>query len=384
MKALYSKITARHIALFILLLAVAISLQCYFVSAGEQYTRYNNYVIFKNSFKHLLSNQNLYAAYPKEDYDLFKYSPTFAMFMGIFYYLPAALGLLLFNLLNVSLFLYALLRFKLDEKKQKLILLFLLVEIAISLTSTQTNLLIAALILLSFLCLENKKPFWAALCIVLTAYIKLFGIVAFALWFLYPNKLRFILYALFWTIVLALLPLILISKNELVQQYQNWQELLKEDHSISYGASFIGWIHSWFKIDISKVGTVVAAAILFFIPFIKSGLYKLYEFRLQILASILIWIVIFNHRAESPTYCIALTGVAMWYFSQRPRKVYTVLLWLCLIFTSLSSTDLITPSSIYDKIVEPYALKAVFPCIIWFILIYDLVKGRSVKDLKGH
>ena len=384
MKALYSKITPRHIAIFIMMLAVAISLQCYFASAGQQYTRYNNYVIFKNSFKHLLSNQNLYAAYPSEDYDLFKYSPTFAIFMGVFYYLPDGVGLLLFNLLNVGLFLYAFLRFQFDEKKQKLILLFLLVEIAISLTSTQTNLLIAGLILLSFLCLENKKPFWAALCIVLTAYIKIFGIVAFALWFLYPNKLRFILYALFWTVVLALLPLILISRNELVQQYQNWKDLLKEDHSISYGASFIGWIHSWFKVDVSKIGTVAGAAILFCVPFIKTRLYKLYEFRLQILASILIWIVIFNHRAESPTYCIALTGVAIWYFSQQPRKAYTILLWLCLIFTSFSSTDLITPSSVYDNIVEPYALKAVFPCIIWLILIYDLLRERSVKTLPGY
>jgi hypothetical protein len=167
-----------------------------------------------------------------------------------------------------------------------------------------------------------------------------------------------------------------------MQQYENWLVLLKNDHDVSYGASFMGWMHSWFNLPMPKVGTVLAAAIVFCLPFIKVRLYRLYLFRLHILASILIWIVIFNHKAENPTYIIALAGIGIWYFSQEVSIVNKVLMWLCLIFTTFTSTDLITPGWINDKYVEPYAIKAVFCCIIWFKLNYDLLTQKYTADLE--
>src|ERR1700743_2195907 len=47
-------------------------------------TEYNNYIIFKNSFFHLISGKNLYTIYPFEQWDYFKYTPTFSLFMGLF------------------------------------------------------------------------------------------------------------------------------------------------------------------------------------------------------------------------------------------------------------------------------------------------------------
>lgn len=375
----FHRINARHITIVMCLLSVAISMQCYFAHGNGGYTRYNNYVIFKNSFLHLLENKNLYTLYINEVYDLFKYSPTFAVLMAPFYYLPDFIGLPLFNLLNVGVFLYALSKLKIDPKRYKYLLLFLFIEVGISLTSTQTNLLMAGLIMLGFASLENNKIFLAAFCIALTVYIKLFGVVAFALWFLYPNKPKFLLYSIFWMVVLAALPLVVISMHQLVQQYQNWQALLKEDHDLSYGASFIGWMHSWFGLNISKIGTVAVGAVLFLLPFLKLRLYSIYLYRLHILASVLIWVIIFNHRAESSTYSIALTGVGLWYFSQKPVTFYRVLLILCLLLCSVSSTDLLTPGWIARKYIEPYSVKAVLPCIIWALLIWDILSERLIK-----
>lgn len=380
MKSFINNLTAKQVAIFLVLVCVAICIQCYVASKPNQYTRYNNYVIFKQSFAHLLHNQNLYDGYPKEHYDLYKYSPTFALLMGVFYYLPDFVGLLLFNFLNIAVFMLSVFQLKLPEKKSKWLLLFMLVEVGISLTSTQTNLLIAGLIVLSFAFLERGRFFWAALFIALTVYIKIFGIVAFALWFLYPDKIKFALYSIFWMVILALLPMIIISPAELTQQYVNWRELLKNDHSLSYGASFLGWMHSWFKIDLPKVGTVIVAAVVFCIPLLKVKQYKHYFFRLQMLASVLIWIVIFNHKGESPTYSIALYGVALWFFSQQPTPVHRALLWLCLVFTSFSSTDLITPHWVMNNVVEPYAVKAVFCCIVWGVLIYELLTESYKPD----
>ncbi|RME20836.1 MAG: hypothetical protein D6800_12755, partial [Candidatus Zixiibacteriota bacterium] len=49
---------------------------------GEGYTHYNNYLIFKYSFLNLLAGKNLYVTHPEQYYDLFKYSPTFALLMA--------------------------------------------------------------------------------------------------------------------------------------------------------------------------------------------------------------------------------------------------------------------------------------------------------------
>jgi len=85
----------------------------------------------------------------------------------------------------------------------------------------------------------------------------------------------------------------------------------------------------------------------------------------------LIWIVIFNHKAESPTYIIALSGVAIWYFSKEKNVVNLALLFLAFFLTSLAVTD-IFPKVLREKIIIPYMVKAV-PCIIiWLKITYDL------------
>ena len=71
----------------------------------ETYTQYNNYVIFKNSHQHLKDNSNLYKAYPKEQWDLFKYTPTFAALFGVFSIFPDGVGLFLWTSL-VCLFVF--------------------------------------------------------------------------------------------------------------------------------------------------------------------------------------------------------------------------------------------------------------------------------------
>jgi Glycosyltransferase family 87 len=374
----FHKISSRQITGVFILAAAGITIQTWLAGHGK-YTRYNNYVLFERSFGHLIQHKDLYIFYPQEYYDLFKYSPSFAFLMGIFYIMPHFIGLLLFNLLNVGIFIWSVRKLKFPEKTLRLLLLYVLLEACISITSAQTNLLMTGLIILGFAFLEEDKPGAAALCIVLTVFIKIFGAVAFVLWILYPKKIKFLLYALMWMIVIAALPMIVISKSDLFHQYQSWWELLRADQDVSYGASLMGLLHSWFSVKISKEWITIAGAALFMIPFVKYNCYRLYTFRLQILASLLIWMVIFNHKAESPTYIIAMTGVAIWYFSQPPRRINRILLWGCLIFTSFSSTDLITPNWIKNQYIEPYAVKAVFSTIIWVKLLWDLLTEKSLR-----
>ena len=59
-----------------------------FLAGGLEYTHYNNYIIFEQSFHHLLENKDLYSFYPQEHWDLFKYTPTFAAFFWIICHIP--------------------------------------------------------------------------------------------------------------------------------------------------------------------------------------------------------------------------------------------------------------------------------------------------------
>ena len=53
-----------------------------------------NFEIFRTASRHLLSGQDLYAEYPAEHTDRFKYSPTFALLFAPFAWLPWPLALL--------------------------------------------------------------------------------------------------------------------------------------------------------------------------------------------------------------------------------------------------------------------------------------------------
>lgn len=212
----------------------------------------------------------------------------------------------------------------------------------------------------------------ASLCIVLTIFIKLFGVVAFVLFLFYPEKPKAIIYTIGWTLLFIALPLIVVSPEHLYLLYHSWYHLLSNDYSISYGLSFAGWLHSWFSLNVPKNLIAIAGAVILLIPALKFRHYKDLTFRLLFLSSTLLWMVIFNYKAESPTFIIAMSGVAIWFFCQKSNTINITLLILALILTSLSSTDLF-PKSIREAYVMPYVLKAV-PCIlIWIKVMYDLI-----------
>lgn len=358
-----------------------------FEPTGQEYTRYNNYKIFKASFFHLIENKDLYQLHPDEHFDYYKYSPAFALLMAPLAYLPDFLGLSLWNLLNGLVLFFALWKLpSLTAKTRMLMVGFILLELITSLQNSQSNALIAGLIVFALLSLEKKQTALASLFIVSTVFIKLFGIVALALFIFYPNKLRSALYVIGWTLLLAALPLLVVSPSQLLFLYKSWLNLLVNDHSASVGLSVSGWLESWFNTGFSKNSILLSGAALFCLPLLKYKFYKDLNFKLFFLSSILIWIVIFNHKAESPTFIIAVTGVVIWFFFQKRSLLNIVLLALTFIFTVLSATDLF-PRGLRQSYVIPYVLKVV-PCIlVWLKIIYDLMvykTERSVAADQGY
>lgn len=192
----------RNLFIVYFLLAVSAGIHSYLIGpqefAGRQYTHYNNFLTFKYSYFHLIQNKDLYIEYPDEHWDYFKYSPTFALMMFPFAYLPNLIGLLLWNLVNSLILFFAIKELKIDDKIKALILWFTAIELLTSIQNEQSNGLMAGLFILSFVLFEKNKPLLATLLLTISAYIKIFGIIGFILILLYPNRLKAILYSAFW------------------------------------------------------------------------------------------------------------------------------------------------------------------------------------------
>ena len=174
---------------------------------------------------------------------------------------------------------------------------------------------------------------------------------------------------------MLLIPFFIIDYDQYASLFHSYGNLLSNDHIISNGFSVMGWLNSWFSMDINSLIVILAGAGLFLLPLVRFGAHKFFSFRYLTLTSVLLWIVIFNHKAESATYIIAMTGVALWFVEREKSAVNIVLFVGAIVFTSLSSTDLV-PRFIREEFVLPYALKA-FPCIlIWMKIIYDMMRMK--------
>lgn len=347
-----------------------------YVPGGRPYIDYNNFRIFKFSFYHLIHYQDIYQLFPNDHWDLYKYSPAFAFCFGLLSWMPDVPGLFLWNAIN-AFCLFAGVRMLpgLSNEKKSWILLFGLLEMLLSIQNTQSNGLMAGLVVLAFALAERQKYVLSTLCVVFSFYIKIYGVLAFIFYLFYPGKLRLAGWSLFWMVFFALLPLAVVSGPHLLFLYKSWLHLLLNDRSASTGVSVIGILDTWFGMSVSKNGVTLAGLVLLLLPLIHIRQYKELTFRLLYLASVLIWMVIFNHKAESPTYIIAISGIAIWYFSQRASALNTSLLIASFLLITMSVSDLV-PAAVRNGFIRPFGIKAVMAVVVWGRIVYEQMTLR--------
>lgn len=347
---------------------------------GDQ--SFNNYVIFEKSFDHLLAGIDLYAAYPNDHYDLFKYSPTFALLMAPFAALPREVGIVLWNLLNMLLPVWAFSKLSIPQKEKSLILFILFIELLSSVQNAQSNGIMLGLIVGAFAYFEKGKPVAALLLICLGFYLKLFAAVAGLLFLFYPDKIKSVLSGVFFVVLFAFLPLVVVSWDTLMMQYQSWFALLGNDPAHAQNFSFMTLLERTAGLKTSDAAFLIPGAILLILPMLRLREFSKLSFRLLYLCSILIWVVIFNHKAESPTYCIALGGIALWYITGTKNTIRNALMILAFILVALSPTDMFPPY-VRTHFVNPYALKALIPVIIWMYITCDLLFRKDLPVSEG-
>lgn len=340
---------------------------------------YNNYLIFSRPFFIMLEGGDVYLPHPERFYDMYRYSPAFALLFAPFSILPDQIGVVLWNLLNSAVLLAGIFSLFSDEKDCKKVFYFLLIIFFESLTATQncqSNNLIAGLILLGFSSMEKNKPLASSLFVALAGFIKIYGIAAAVLFLFYPKKKQFIAGMSMWFTLLIVLPLTILSWENFLNTYHSWY-LTVSVAKTAIQLSVMGILQAWFNLTPPSLVVQLAGLVILLLPLIRTNLYGVKEFRMCVLASIMIFIIIFNQMSESATYSIALVGTAVWFLNLQKRNYMDILfLVLVLLLASLSPTDLF-PRYVREHLIIPYKLKALPLILLWIKIQVELWRMKQ-------
>ena len=339
-------------------------------------SKHNNFLIFRYVYWHTIEQLPLYVAYD-EYWDTNHYGPFFSLVIAPFAMLPVRWGLFFWLIvLSLSLY-YAIRKLPFPDRKRIFLYWFCAHELLTALFMSQFNIAIAAIIVATFY--WKEKDIWAACFIMLGTFVKLYGIVGLAFFFFSKHKVKFLLALLGWALVMFVAPMAISSPDYIISQYVGWWDSLsaKNAENIFSGGQNISLLGMVRKISgcasYSDLWLILGGLIIFGLPYLRIAQYKYKAFRYALLASVLLFVVLFSTGSESSTYIIAFVGVGIWYWSVpwKRSKWDIALMVFAFILTSFSPSDLF-PAYLRKEFVQPYALKALPCAIIWFKLSYEM------------
>ena len=343
-------------------------------------TRANNFLIYRGSFWNAWRGLNLYLPNPAEYGDMHHYGPLFSLLFAPYAIVPKWLGLLLWGI-TLTVFLYwAIRKSQFSRYQQVFILWFCAHEMLTALFMQQFNIAVAATILLAYYLIEREKDFWAAFFIMLGTFVKLYSIVGLAFFFFSKHKGRLVGSLLFWAVVFFFLPMPFFHGFDyIVGQYQEWYISLmnknaQNGESIMQNISLLGMTHRVTGLEFNNLWLIIPGLVLFLIPYLRISQYQYVAFRQTLLASVLMFIVLFSTGSESSGYITPFLGIVIW-FTAAPWKRTgwdVFLLVFAFILSSMSPSDLF-PAYLRKTWVQPYALKALPVTVIWLQLCYEMI-----------
>lgn len=349
----------------------------------------NNFLVFRWSFLNLASGHDMYAAQPQHHADLYKYSPSFAVLFAPFALMPFSISLALWDALNALLLFFAIERL-LPSRQAAITLALIYLEVLRSMQRSQSNSLVTALVILAFLSLERRKQLGAAFSIAIGAAVKIFPLAALALAIFYPRRIRFALLIVVALAVVLALPLLVVSPAALAAQYQSWRAVESVD-ALSVGGGGGGGLYGGvmqqlrliFGVNWPNWPVQIAGTLLLMLPLVRWRHWAHSDFRLRFLCALLVYMVIFNHQSESPSFVIAVTGIAIWFVTAPRTWWHTTVMVLTILLVSISSTD-ITPKSWQRDFFVHYRLKTI-PCTLaWITMIWELLAYRALEPGEAH
>ncbi|MDR6462045.1 glycosyltransferase family 87 protein [Chryseobacterium sediminis] len=361
------------------------------VTAISKYLRgdyaINNYLIFKNVFFNTIHQKNLFIHYPDLYFDLNHYGVFFSALIAPFAMMPDWLGISLWNIANTFIFIYGIYKLPFSDSKKAIFGLLCLQEYITAALSLQFNVALTGLLLLSAVYIYERKEVKSVTAILIGIFVKIYGIVGLTQFFFIKNKTKFILSGIAIAVLFFVLPMVYSSPQFVIQCYTDWFQSIVEKNSENQvlgnmqDISLMGFVRRILgDASISNLVFLAGGLPLFALPYIRIKQYKHYAFQLMILASTLLFLVLFSSSSESPTYIIAVVGVLIWFFLQKERTPLIIgLLVFVIIFTCFSTSDLF-PKFVKENYIIKYSLKAV-PCIvIWLRVTYELLTKDFEKN----
>jgi len=338
-----------------------------------------NFEIFRTASRHLFTGDDLYAEYPAEHTDRFKYSPSFALLFSPLAWLPWPVALFLWSALNAMLLFVAVERV-LPQRHALLALALLHLEVLRGMQNAQSNALVAALIVLAFSAMERGQHWRSAAAVALGASVKIFPLAA--LTFALPQRrtLRTGIAAATIGVALIALPLLVTTPDALLAQYQSWRAVESTDalqrwFSIMAVASNLGAenLPNWIMQAVGTAALLVPAVL-------RRDRWDDPRFRLLYLCSVLLFVVLFNHQAERASYLIAFTGVAIW-FAAEPRENWRTALFGIAMLTIPIMSTLVPGAWLRTPTVMTYRLA--LPCfVIWLALQRELLRRAEPETAR--
>ncbi len=336
----------------------------------------NNFAIFRASFGHLRRGQDLYAWYLAEHWDLFKYPPSCAALFAPFALVPYGVGLFAWNMLNAMVLCGAVVLL-LPGRAAFAAMLIVLLEAVGSLQNTQSNALLAGLMILPLVAIERAHVTFGALSVVVGATIKVFPASAGLLGLLTPMRWRHVGWSVALAMVSLALPLLFTTPDLLAHQYQSWLTISRSDNT-KVGMAWLGGLIELAlgrAIPHAPIQGVAVAWVLFTAWLVRSRWTDV-ALRRLLLASLLIFSVVFNHMAESPSFVIAYAGIGIWWATMPRERWRDALVVLIVLAGSVGGSDLV-PKHIRVEWHDRIQLKAIVTLLGWAGVQVDLL--RRVK-----
>jgi hypothetical protein len=324
----------------------------------------NNFLIFRAASLHLVHGQDLYAAYPALHFDFYKYSPTFALLFLPFALPPFWIAMLLWNTLNAAT-LYFAIGTVLPLRSANIARGIVFLDMLGSLQNVQSNALVAALIIFTFAAYERRRTVLGSAAAMIGAVIKIFPLAGASFALFHPRKVRVAVALVASAAVLAALPLLVTSPATLEMQYASWKAIQKLD-ALTRGYSVMEMVHLLARTDWPNWPQQLVGALLLLAPIVvRRERWREWAFRRLYLCSVLLFCLIFNHKAESPTFVIGVAGAAIWFASLDARTRWEwILFGVIVVVTILSSSDAM-PRLLQKSLFDPYRLKVVPLIVLW-------------------
>jgi len=129
----------------------------------------------------------------------------------------------------------------------------------------------------------------------------------------------------------------------MLKYYADWLKMISSDE-IKEGMSIVG---RWGKTHAAELAITIVGLMLLITSFAPTALNAAarnsFYLRATLCCYLLVWLVLFNRAAETPTYMLAATGMACWFRLDGVTRINIFVISIVLLVTYLFPSDLFPP-----------------------------------------